>query len=35
MAKEINRLHKKYNDVIIPAIMKERNYKNINNKEDT
>ena len=30
MAKELNRLHVKYNDVIVPAIMKEKGYKNIN-----
>ena len=30
MAKELNRLHIKYNDVIVPAIMKEKGYKNIN-----
>ena len=30
MAKEINRLHKHYNDVVVPAIMKEKGFKNIN-----
>ena len=30
MAKELNRLHKEYVDVIVPAIMKEKGYKNIN-----
>jgi len=30
MAKELNRLHKHYNDVVVPAIMKEREFKNIN-----
>lgn len=30
MAKELNRLHKVYNDVVVPAIMKERGFKNIN-----
>ena len=30
MAKEINRLHKHYNDVVVPAIMKEKGYKNVN-----
>ena len=30
MAKELNRLHKHYNDVVVPAIMKEKGYKNIN-----
>lgn len=29
MAKEINRLQKKYQEVIVPAIMKEKGYKNI------
>jgi len=30
MAKELNRLHKHYNDVVVPAIMKEKGYTNIN-----
>ncbi len=30
MAKELNRLHKMYNDVVVPAMMKEKGYKNIN-----
>ena len=30
MAKELNRLHIKYNKEIVPAIMKEKGYKNIN-----
>ena len=30
MAKEINRLHKHYLDVVVPAMMKEKGYKNIN-----
>lgn len=30
MTKELNRLHIKYNEVIVPAIMKEKGYKNIN-----
>ena len=30
MAKELNRLHKHYLDVVVPAIMKEKGYKNIN-----
>ena len=30
MAKEMNRLHKLYLDVVVPAIMKEKGYKNIN-----
>ena len=30
MAKELNRLHIKYNEEIVPAIMKEKGYKNIN-----
>ena len=30
MAKELNRLHKHYNDVVVPAIMKERGFTNIN-----
>ena len=30
MAKELNRLHKHYNDVVVPAIMKEKGFKNIN-----
>lgn len=30
MAKELNRLHKHYNEVVVPAIMKEKGYKNIN-----
>ena len=30
MAKEINRLHKYYTDVVVPAIMKEKGFKNIN-----
>lgn len=30
MAKELNRLHKLYLDVVVPAIMKEKGYKNIN-----
>ncbi len=30
MAKELNRLHKNYLDVVVPAIMKEKGYKNIN-----
>ena len=30
MAKEINRLHKHYNEVVVPAIMKEKGFKNIN-----
>ena len=30
MAKELNRLHKEYIDVVVPAIMKEKGYKNIN-----
>ena len=29
MAKELNRLHIKYNEEIVPAIMKEKGYKNI------
>ena len=29
MAKELNRLHKHYNDVVVPAIMKEKGFKNI------
>lgn len=30
MAKEMNRLHKLYLDVVVPAIMKEKGYKNVN-----
>ena len=30
MAKELNRLHKHYNDVVVPAIMKEKGYTNVN-----
>ncbi len=30
MAKELNRLHVYYNDVVVPAMMKEKGYKNIN-----
>ena len=30
MAKELNRLHKHYLDVVVPAMMKEKGYKNIN-----
>lgn len=30
MAKEINRLHKLYLDVVVPAIMKEKGYTNVN-----
>lgn len=30
MAKELNRLHELYNTVVVPAIMKEKGYKNIN-----
>ena len=30
MAKELNRLHKEYIDVVVPAIMKEKGYKIIN-----
>ena len=30
MAKEMNRLHKLYLDVVVPAIMKEKGFKNIN-----
>ena len=30
MAKELNRLHKHYLDVVVPAMMKENGYKNIN-----
>ena len=30
MSKELNRLHKHYLDVVVPAIMKEKGYKNIN-----
>ena len=30
MAKELNRLHKHYNDVVVPTIMKEKGYTNIN-----
>jgi large subunit ribosomal protein L5 len=30
MAKELNRLHKHYNEVVVPAIMKEKGFKNIN-----
>ena len=30
MAKELNRLHKHYNDVVVPAIMKEKGFTNIN-----
>lgn len=30
MAKELNRLHKHYNDVVVPAMMKEKGYKNVN-----
>lgn len=30
MAKELNRLHKLYLDVVVPAIMKEKGYKNVN-----
>lgn len=29
MAKEFNRLHKLYLDVVVPAIMKEKGYKNV------
>jgi len=29
MAKEVNRLVEKYNNVVVPAIMKEKGYKNI------
>ena len=28
--KEINRLHKYYNETVVPAIMKEKGYKNVN-----
>ena len=30
MAKELNRLHKHYLDVVVPAMMKDKGYKNIN-----
>ena len=30
MAKELNRLHKHYLDVVVPAMMKEKGFKNIN-----
>ena len=30
MAKEMNRLHKLYLDVVVPAIMKEKGYTNVN-----
>lgn len=30
MSKELNRLHKHYLDIVVPAIMKEKGYKNIN-----
>ena len=30
MAKEMNRLHKLYLDVVVPAIMKEKGYSNVN-----
>ena len=30
MAKELNRLHREYIDVVVPAIMKEKKYTNIN-----
>jgi large subunit ribosomal protein L5 len=30
MSKELNRLHKHYLDVVVPAIMKEKGYTNIN-----
>ncbi len=30
MAQELNRLHKNYIDVVVPAMMKEKGYKNIN-----
>jgi large subunit ribosomal protein L5 len=30
MAKELNRLHKHYNEVVVPAIMKEKGFTNIN-----
>ncbi len=30
MAKEMNRLHKFYLDTVVPAVMKEKGYKNIN-----
>ncbi len=30
MAKELNRLHKLYNEVVVPAMMKEQGYKNVN-----
>ena len=30
MAKELNRLHKFYNEVVVPAMMKEKGYTNIN-----
>ena len=30
MAKELNRLHKHYLDVVVPTMMKEKGYKNIN-----
>ena len=30
MAKELNRLHKFYNEVVVPAMMKEQGYKNVN-----
>ena len=30
MAKEMNRLHKLYLDTVVPAIMKEKGYKNVN-----
>lgn len=30
MAKELNRLHKQYIDVVVPAMMKEKGYTNVN-----
>ena len=30
MSKELNRLHKHYIDVVVPAMMKDKGYKNIN-----